>query len=69
MMIHTCIEKSVVIQATGNVSLLVSLSSVAPLSKALDFTILTFAGVIQPELKQNKSSKNDVMVFVLPSSS
>jgi len=46
---NTCIEKSVVIQATGNVSLSASLFSVAPLSNALDLTVLIFDGVIQPE--------------------
>lgn len=46
--IHTCIEKSVVIQATGRVSLGASLLSVAPLSRAFDLTDFTFDGVIQP---------------------
>jgi hypothetical protein len=41
-------EKSVVIQATGRVSLIASLLSVAPPSRALDLTTLTLDGVIQP---------------------
>jgi hypothetical protein len=44
----TCIEKSVVIQATGRVSSIVSLLSEAPLSRAFDLTVCTFDGVIQP---------------------
>lgn len=48
MNIFTCMEKSVVIQATGRFASIASLLSVAPLSRARDFTVLTFDGVIQP---------------------
>ncbi len=45
---HTCIEKSVVIQATGRVLSMVSLFSDAPPSRAFNLTVCTFDGVIQP---------------------
>ena len=43
----TCMEKSVVMQATGTESCAGSLS-VVPLSSAFDMTALRFDGVIQP---------------------